>query len=54
MRSAPEVAIECNVGACSSPPRGGEQAMTVCTPATLGTSTVMNAQASIGTRPLGQ
>ena len=54
MRSAPEVAIECSVGACSSPARGGEQAITVSTPATLGTSTVMNAQASMGTRPLGQ
>ena len=54
MRSAPEVAIACSVGACTVPARGGVHAVTSATPATFGTSTVMNAQASIGTRPDGQ
>ena len=47
--SAPEVAMACSIAGCTPPLRyGGAHATTRCTPATFGTATVMNADASIG------
>ncbi len=47
--SAPEVAIAWSIAGWIPPPRCGGAAATTCrTPATLGTITVMNADASIG------
>ena len=55
MRSAPASAVPyTSDGKMPPSPDGGAHATTVSTPATFGTSTVMNGDASSGTRPAGR